>query len=489
MNYKLISNAEDIAAAFAQFARALGVPDHGNRARHDGFSAKYQLRGRPGRERTCVELKWFGPHKGTVLISVCPDVPLATAGLIVVDGHERKYLSHSDHFAPNTLRRGLFRQNTKGDSRWINAAGDKKKRYLVTPLDEIDDADIVKEVASYLTKRFVPNSSEDEPVVRSFPSSKPPTELNRILHGPPGTSKTYDAISEAVKTIDGAHHYQDRIQLTDRLNELRDEGRVDFVTFHQNYTYEDFIEGIRPVLDKGTKELRYELRDGIFKQIAERARECADDNYVLVIDEVNRGNIAKIFGELITLIEPSKRLGSADEARATLPYSQERFSVPANLYLIGTMNTADRGIALLDVALRRRFEFVERMPNPDHWGIAEDIEGVNGRLLLRAINGRIVEELDREHQIGHTYFMDIQTLEDLKRAFQAQVIPLLQEYFYDDWEKMRRVLNSNPFVTERDGAERSVFDVLPPNDGRWLHAESYKRIYEDNSGSGSDEDP
>ena len=304
---------------------------------------------------------------------------------------------------------------------------------------------------------------------------------NRILYGPPGTGKTFDAVSEAVKAIDGDQP-DDRESTKARFDELRAEKRVEFVTFHQNYAYEDFIEGIRPVLDK--KKLRYELCAGIFKRIAQRASEDPDNRYVLIIDEINRGNIAKIFGELITLIEPSKRVGGEDEAQATLPYSQELFGVPDNLYLIGTMNTADRGIALLDVALRRRFEFVERMP--DARLVEEDVEGVRCRGLLRAINERIVENLDREHQIGHTYFMGIRTLEELKRTFQTQVIPLLQEYFYDDWEKMRGVLNDNAFITKR-GTERPVFDVLRRDHDSWLQAESYQDIYSSNSGVADDE--
>ena len=302
---------------------------------------------------------------------------------------------------------------------------------------------------------------------------------NRILYGPPGTGKTFDAVSEAVRAIDG-NLPEGRASTKARFRQAVGRGRIEFVTFHQNYAYEDFIEGIRPVLDDNEGELRYELRDGIFKQIAQRASEDPDNRYVLVIDEINRGNVAKIFGELITLIEPSKRVGGEDEAQATLPYSQESFGVPDNLYLIGTMNTADRGIALLDVALRRRFEFVERMPDAEL--VEEDIGGVKGRVLLRAINERIVENLDRDHQIGHTYFLGIRTVEELRRVFQTQVIPLLQEYFYDDWEKMRRVLNDNAFITKR-GTERPVFDVLGQDDPRWLQAESYQAIYRSNSGA------
>ena len=422
-------------------------------------------------------------------ISVRPTKPLSeTKGLVVTDERRRRYIAHSGLFGGNFSRNELFDANTRRDAdtgrdvEWINVTGDiKNERYLITPIDEIDDTDLLKNVARFVRKRFV-HSPDDTPMIVSSRHRNRPS-LNRVLYGPPGTGKTFDAVSEAVKAIDGTAD-DDREQLKDRFNGLRNEGRVEFVTFHQNYAYEDFIEGIRPVLDR--KKLRYELRDGIFKQIAKRASKDPNNRYVLIIDEINRGNIAKIFGELITLIEPSKRLGEEDEAKATLPYSQESFGVPANLHLIGTMNTADRGIALLDVALRRRFDFVERTPKADHDGIAKNIEGVNGRDLLRAINGRIVEKLDREHQIGHTYLMGVKTLEALKRAFQNQVVPLLQEYFYDDWEKIRGVLNDNAFITKR-GTEHPVFDVLGRDDDRWLQAESYRAIYSNNSGTGDDE--
>ena len=315
-------------------------------------------------------------------------------------------------------------------------------------------------------------------------TTKRPDAKNIVLCGPPGTGKTFDAISDAVQTIDGSLP-ADRERVKARYNELRESGQIEFVTFHQNYAYEDFIEGIRPVLNE--HELAYQLHDGIFKKIAKRASEHPNDGYVLIIDEINRGNIAKIFGELITLIEPSKRLGGDDAAEARLPYSQELFGVPLNLNLIGTMNTADRGILLLDVALRRRFQFVERMPKPDADGVEKNIDGVNAQALLKAINQRIVESLDRDHQIGHTYLIGVKTLDRLASTFQTQIIPLLQEYFYDDWEKMHNVLNGNAFITKREGTNRRVFDVLPHSDGQWTKAESYQVIYGGNRGSTDDE--
>ena len=292
--------------------------------------------------------------------------------------------------------------------------------------------------------------------------------LNQILYGPPGTGKTWNTVNYAVAIIEGKSlgeiEGEGREKVRPRFDRLKEDGQIAMVTFHQNFTYEDFIEGIRPVLaGDESKSIEYELHKGVFKEIADHAREDRNQNYVLIIDEINRGNIAKIFGELITLIEPSKRIGGDDEATVALPYSQDSFDqdpfgVPDNLYIIGTMNTADRSIALLDTALRRRFEFIEMMPDSEHSRISTDIEGVNCQKLLAAMNKRIRFLLDREHQIGHTYFMDIDDLESLEATFKNKIIPLLQEYFYDNWEKIDLVLNGNGFIEDRSEELRK--DIL-----------------------------
>jgi 5-methylcytosine-specific restriction protein B len=217
----------------------------------------------------------------------------------------------------------------------------------------------------------------------------------------------------------------------------------DFITFHQSYSYEEFIEGIRPVLDSEDESVRYELKDGVFKRICRKAEQDPANKYLLVIDEINRGNISKIFGELLTLVEEDKRIGEQNQITVTLPYSGQAFSVPANLYILGTMNTADRSIALLDVALRRRFKFQELMPEYKATGLDDlTIGNLNLGRLLNKINSKIEVMVDRDHQIGHSYFMKIgkDDKEALHNAWYGEVVPLLQEYFYNDWAKLAQIL-------------------------------------------------
>jgi len=444
------------------------------------------------------------------------------------------------------------------------------------------------------------------------------TFLNSILYGPPGTGKTYHTINEALRIIDGDSYNpnEDRKVLQKRFAELKEQKRIAFVTFHQSFSYEEFIEGLKADTDDDG-QVSYSVEDGIFKELCGRARRgkrvlsfeqaleelkkaCLEtfvematvrkhkiwvtykggktfrvvtekqiekeskyvdsasmerqiekvsdpypasiDNimktyldedyedsynspyvkaivnyikeeynlgekynrkvrsplepdsfidgpepYILIIDEINRGNISAIFGELITLIEPSKRAGAKDEISVTLPYSKGQFSVPANLYIIGTMNTADRSIALLDTALRRRFRFVEMMPKPKLLeGV--NVEGIEIRRLLETINQRIEALYDRDHQIGHTYFLPLKDepiMEKLSDIFRHSILPLLQEYFYDNWEKIALVLNNNGFVAGEDSPKMPSDDLIDSEKKIWRiskevvfkDAEKYKSIY------------
>ena len=210
------------------------------------------------------------------------------------------------------------------------------------------------------------------------------------------------------------------------------------ITFHQSFSYEEFIEGIKAEA-RGTS-VSYDVNPGIFKEFCECARRNPDQKFVMIIDEINRGNISKILGELITLLEKDKRKDTA-----TLPYSKELFSVPENVFIIGTMNTADRSLVLLDVALRRRFAFYEIMPDSSLLK-NQDIDGVNITKLLDSINERIKAQDMRDYQIGHSYFMEnenpIKTKDDLKFSMVYEVIPLIREYFYNEQEKIEKILGA-----------------------------------------------
>ena len=287
------------------------------------------------------------------------------------------------------------------------------------------------------------------------PAKKFDASLNQILYGPPGTGKTYNIVKYAVELAEGrkitpGEPYE---AIKERYEKYASTGQIKFTTFHQSLSYEEFVEGIRPVVvDKYGNDTNiahadttviYRPYNGVFKSLCEKAARSPGTNFVAIIDEINRGNISRIFGELITLIEESKR-----GTTIILPYSQTMFTVPPNLYILGTMNTADRSIAMLDIALRRRFRFIEMMPEPKLLG---KCEGVDLCELLTALNERIEYYYDREHAIGHAYFMNssgsIDSIDELREVFSTKIIPLLQEYFFDDYERIRLILNDdNTFI-------------------------------------------
>lgn len=296
------------------------------------------------------------------------------------------------------------------------------------------------------------------------PASQTPVSLtniplNQILYGPPGTGKTYATVEKALEIFvqaglrNSGNTRQEQLRC---FNNLVQDGHIRFVTFHQSFCYEDFVEGIRAVTDNDGK-ISYEVKDGIFKELCTEARGTAGEAvslpYVLIIDEINRGNVSRIFGELITLLEDSHRASldkdsyQRDTVTVRLPYSRDFFSVPENIYIIGTMNTADQSLTGLDVALRRRFAFTEMPPRPELLQ-SRRLEGTTVTLgdLLDCLNQRIAALLDKEHCLGHAYFMglgDSVSVAELSDVFKKHIVPLLEEYFFADWEKIQWVLNDH----------------------------------------------
>lgn len=457
---------------------------------------------------------------------------------------------------------------------------------------------------------------------------------NMILYGPPGTGKTYNTVKYAVAICEGKplaeYDQMDYVDILRKYENYKAEGRIAFTTFHQSYGYEEFIEGIKPVIisddaKNETKDIQYDVMSGVFKAFCKNAsmkwvsfdkveypdveidekiwkvtiredalQDCYDNNrvridwamdtegaygfvnnmeagniiittdgsrrcingiakvvsdeayeldapsdkttrdviwlakginvdivginadkmlhrmtvakvpqmkfeqlipiikqanpgmvekededqepYVFIIDEINRGNISKIFGELITLIEETKRAGAEEAMETTLPYSGDTFSVPNNVYILGTMNTADRSIALMDTALRRRFDFEEMMPDSKVLSgvtIEDNGETLDVASLLDVINKRIEFLYDREHTIGHAFFtklIDTPSFDVLTDIFRSKVIPLLQEYFYEDYAKIQLVLGDNDksdpkfkFILDEPVKAKSIFKGNPEN--------------------------
>ena len=300
--------------------------------------------------------------------------------------------------------------------------------------------------------------SQSPPVAPPKHTGKIDIDKNIILYGPPGTGKTYSTVLYAVSIIEERElddvkkeNYKDVFK---RYQDYKDDDQIAFTTFHQSYGYEEFIEGIRPkIAIDGSNDIEYEIRDGVFKTFCNNAvtpTESGGDpvtsNRVFIIDEINRGNISKIFGELITLIEPSKRIGAPEGQTVRLPYSDQEFGVPENVFIIGTMNTADRSIAMIDTALRRRFSFVEMQPKSSLLHGVMVNNSIDIAKMLDTMNERIAVLLDREHTIGHSYFLPLKkddSIGKLAGIFEKKIIPLLQEYFFDDYEKIQLVLGDN----------------------------------------------
>ncbi len=362
------------------------------------------------------------------------------------------------------------------------------------PNEKIEEKTELKKIIEEFTSEDLDKGSE---IIKVLEVKK-----QIILYGPPGTGKTW--LAKKFVDENASNIYE----------------RAVFVTFHPSYSYEEFVEGLKPLADeKGN--IRYEVEDGIFKRICRNAynalmnhagvnkrwerdlpqldeteislvRNSIEDapRFFLIIDEINRGDISKIFGELITLLEADKRLFAENEIVTTLPYSKEPFGVPPNLYIIGTMNTADRSIALIDLALRRRFGFIELMPDYSvlirelgigeaeneeqaiemitEWSeneIKEDVKKLAVKALY-VLNQKIQLIYDRDHQIGHSYLLKLKdgSIETLRFIWYHEIIPLLQEYFYNDWRKLKYLLGK--FIEEKKATELADFELVDEEDAK-----------------------
>jgi len=352
--------------------------------------------------------------------------------------------------------------------------------------NQIGKRHIDEDEANKIRKKFIVNNKTE--IKKEI--CKMSNNLNIIYYGPAGTGKTREALLK-VEELTGANYdkklfeenkeklkelhekfeeakggnatrIQKQIKLMEETIDKQEEEKntfSEFTTFHPSYQYQEFIEGISIKEVKGNTS--YEVKPGIFKKIAERALENLDKNYVLIIDEINRGNISSIFGEFFTLLEDTKRISSSDienkeAVSITLPYSQEKLSVPDNLYIIGTMNTTDKSISLLDIALRRRFKFIAVEPD---YEILVDIDNFKLSTMLQAINKRLSVLKGEDFQIGHSYFLDANSIEDLQNIFEYKIIPLLKEYFHSDWESICAILNQDYLSIKDTGLLINKFTI------------------------------
>lgn len=313
----------------------------------------------------------------------------------------------------------------------FTCAMDRYVEFLVSLGSEVDETeDEAEEESENKLKNCLENALS--------PRTRITHPLNFIIYGAPGTGKTYSTAEYALAIVENRKvdlRKKDPIErkaVMDKYKELVKSGRVVFTTFHQSYGYEEFIQGLRP--DTESETMSFKTVDGIFKTIADRALNDADNDYVIIIDEINRANISKVFGELITLIEDDKRWGEVNELSATLQ-SGDPFAVPNNLYIVGTMNSADKSISLIDAALRRRFSFIEQRPEIDL------VEDPILQAVLKEMNLLLAKKLkSTDLLVGHSYFIN-KKVTDLCDIMNNSIIPLLYEYFYDQRKRVSSLLD------------------------------------------------